>query len=150
MTATVHGLEELRRAGRIYKAAGKDLRKQVRDAMKAAAGPLGEHVVSEGAEAMPSRGGLQARIRASRGTISARLTGSNPTVVVQLRNRQRDALGGLNAGVVRHPVFQTGRWVSQSVPAGSFTAAFERHAPEVRDKVLDAMQGTLDDIARKV
>ena len=56
----------------------------------------------------------------------------------------------INAGTLRHPVYGTGTWVSQRVPAGTYDKAFQDGAPEVRRRVEREMGAALNDIARKV
>ena len=65
--------------------------------------PLGEDVVREGSEPLPSRGGLRELIR-SRSRISVSPTSQGVALIV--RNPKVKQLGSIDSkGVVRHPVF---------------------------------------------
>lgn len=143
----------LQQFARAIKGADKDLRRAFSKAIREAAKPLGAQVLREGSASMPARGGLRARLLAGKVSIRSSLTGSNPKVMITLANREKDALGALDQGSMRHPVFARGgrprRWTSQRVPSGTYAASFERNAPDVRGEVQKAVQSALDDIARK-
>lgn len=140
-------LADLRQLGDAYKGADKVIQKRLRTGLQAAAKPLAERVVREGAEKMPGRGGLRARIAASRPGITAALGGRTVSVSVRIANRQKDALGGLDSGTLRHPVYKTGRWVTQSVPADAFSDAFRRGAPKATEDVNAEIGKALSEIA---
>lgn len=140
-------LADLRQLGDAYKAADKVIQKRLRTGLQAAGKPLAERVVREGSDAMPHRGGLAARIAASRPGITASLAAKNVSVSVRITNRQKDALGALDGGTLRHPVFKTGAWVAQSVPANQFSEAFKRGAPAATDAVNAEIGKALGEIA---
>jgi hypothetical protein len=147
---TPNSLADLRQLGDAYKGADKIIQKRMRTGIQEAGKPLAERVVREGSEDLPSRGGLRARIAAARPGITAALAGRNVAVSVRIANRQKDALGALDSGTLRHPVWKTGRWVAQSIPAGRFDAAFRRGAPEATEKVNAAVAQALREIAADV
>lgn len=96
------------------KAVARAIRKRTREAAK----PIGEYVVTTGSEQMPQRGGLAALLAAGRPTVSLLAKGAS-------LNLKRPAdYRSLDAGVLRHPVFRTGKWIRQPVPDGAFTDAF--------------------------
>ena len=143
-------LHDLRQLSAAYKAGDKVLQKRIRTGLQQAAKPLAETVVRQGAAGLPRRGGLRARILASKGAVTASLAARNPSVSIRLANSQKDSLKGLDEGFVRHPVFRTGRWVAQPVRSkGAFTAAFQRNAAGVRDRVNAEVAKALDEIARE-
>lgn len=140
-------LADLRRLGDAYKGADKVIQKRLRTGLQSAAKPLAERVVRGLADAMPARGGLAARVASSRPGITASGAGRNVSVSVRITNNQKDALAGLNAGIIRHPVYRTGVWVSQSVPAGKADEAFRRGAPETTRAVNAEIAKALGEIA---
>ena len=100
-----------------------------------------------GAAAMPRRGGLSARVAAS--TVSLRTAGglgAGARIEVALRTREGYDLGGMDRGLIRHPVFDTGAWVAQAVPAKAFSNAFDRGAPKVRRALEREIDRALDEI----
>lgn len=142
-------LRDLRDLGAAYKAGDKAIQKRMRDGLKDAAMPLGVDVVREGSEALPTKGGLRARAASARPGVTASLGGRTVSVSIRAANKQKDSLAGWDAGLVRHPVFKTGAWVTQRIRPHAYTDAFNKGAPKVRDKVNAAVQKALDDIARE-
>src|SRR4249919_2935090 len=142
-------LADLRRLGDAYKGGDKALQKRLRTGLQAAAKPLSERVVKEGAAGMPARGGLRARLESARGGVTASLAGRTVAVSIRIANREKDSLSALNSGLLRHPVFKTGAWTSQRVPAGTYDEAFKRGAPEATDRVNAEIAKALDEIARE-
>lgn len=154
-------LADLHRLGEAYKAGDKVLQKRLRTGLQAAAKPLAEKVVKEGSAEMPAGGGLRARLLASRPGITASLAAKNVSISVRITNKQKDALGALNSGKLRHPVFGELRlklsssgalgsaWVEQAVPEGTYTAAFKRGAPDATARVNAEIQAGLAEIARE-
>jgi hypothetical protein len=140
-------LADLRQLGDAYKGADKALQKRLRTGLQAAGKPLAEQVIREGSADLPARGGLRARIAASRPGITAALAGRNVSVSVRIVNKQKDALGAYDSGTLRHPVFKTGRWVAQGIPADRFVEAFRRGAPEATDRVNAEIGKALSEIA---
>lgn len=109
------------------------VRKQLRDAAK----PLGERVATEGAAAMPSRGGLAAYLAGSAKPRVA-VTGAGISLVLQDRGGYGVSLRALNSGELRHPVFGLrSTWVGQVVPSGSWTDAFDAAADDLREDLAD-------------
>lgn len=74
--------------------------------------------------------------------------GANPRVeIVAKAGRKRIDLKAINEGNVRHPTFgHRDRWVSQSVPAGTFDQGVENKLDEVQKAILAA----LDNITAKL
>jgi hypothetical protein len=69
------------------------------------------------------------------------------SVSVRITDRQKDALGAYDSGTLRHPVFKTGAWVAQSIPANAFADAFRRGQPEATDAVNAEIAKALAEIA---
>jgi len=140
---------DLKQLGEAYRAGDKDIRKAIRDGLTKAGKPLADKVVREGAAKMPRRGGFAARIAASRGRVAGSYTSRGATVSIAIANREKDALKALDEGQLRHPVWKTGVWAAQSVPAHAFTNAFNAGADDVRDDMNEAVDAALNDIARR-
>jgi hypothetical protein len=142
-------LADLHRLAEAYKGGDKIIQKRMRTGLQAAAKPLAEQVVHEGSAVLPARGGLRARVAAARGGVTAALGGRNVAVSVRITDRQKDALGAMDSGLIRHPVFRTGAWTSQRVPAGGFSDAFKRGSPQATERVNAEIAKALDEIARE-
>jgi hypothetical protein len=128
-------------AGKLRAAPAK-LRRDFSRRLSAAARPVLRDVLREGAEALPSRGGLRAHIVSS-GQVSVSRAGLG---IRGLLLNKRVALGRINAGVLRHPLFGRPPWFSQSVPAGTFDAAFDRRAEELRREVARVFDDVADSL----
>lgn len=149
-TFHVKGDEEFRKiAGRLRAAGDRDLNKATSGAIRKVAKPIGQRVLKAGAESMPKKGGLAGKIGA--GKVGIRVaTGRTPAVSILLKASGYD-LNPLDRGDLRHLVFgRKGSWVHQRVPAGKFTEAFAKEAPEAQRAVLEAANQTLDDVARGI
>lgn len=148
----VEGLDKLQDVSVALKeAADRGVTNRVRAALRAETKPAGQRILQAGAEPMPHRGGLAARI-ASQGRVglATALASKNLHITMTLSNKGAN-MRAINAGVLRHLVFgNRAAWVRQDVPAGTFTRAFEKEAPRLRDAALKGAQEALDDVARKV
>lgn len=143
-------LRDLRQLGDVYKGADKTLQKRLRTGLQNAAKPLAAQVLREGSASLPSRGGLRARVAGARAGVTASLGGRRVSVSIRLANRERDSLGALDTGVIRHPVFgHSDTWVSQQIRPHQFSDAFDRGAPLAEARVRLEMQKALDEIARE-
>jgi hypothetical protein len=142
-------LADLRQLGAAYKGGDKVLQKRLRTGLQAAEKPLSEAVVRDGSAALPARGGLRARVAASRGAVTASLASRNVAVSIRATNRQKDALGALDSGLLRHPVYGHGKWVAQTIRANQFSDAFRRHAPDAQRRVNAEIAKALDEIAQE-
>ena len=130
--------EDYARFAAALKGADKAVARSIRKRIRAEATPIGQHVIQEGSADMPSRGGLAARLAAGRPAVSMLAKGAS------INLRKGGNYQSLNAGVLRHPVYRTGRWAAQPVPAGTYTTAFEDLPPESRERlseiITDAMK----------
>jgi hypothetical protein len=136
----IEGTEQFKAAAQaLNEAADKLLRKEVYAAFRTAARPLGETIVKQGAAALPKKGGLSARVAAAKVGQSNATTGKNPKVAISIRTREGYALAAMDRGILRHKVFNTGRWVTQKITPGAFTKPFEAGADDVRKEVLAAL-----------
>ena len=142
-------LADLRKLGDAYKGGDKILQKRLRVGLQAAARPLAAYVLEEGSAELPVGGGLRARVRGARAGITASLAARNVAVSIRIANREKDALGALDSGRLRHPVFNTGVWVEQQIPANKFSEAFARGAVPAQRRVRLEMDRALDEIARE-
>lgn len=66
------------------------------------------------------------------------------------RTVERRRLLRLNRGVLGHPLFgDRAHWYSQAVRPGFFDEPLQRSAPEVREKIVDAMHTVAGQLTRK-
>ena len=134
---------EYQRVAAKLKAAPAKLKRDFTKRLNNAARPALKEALEEGAEPMPSRGGLRAHIVAQ-GSVGLSKAGWGIRVALQ---NKRVALGQLNDGVLRHPLFgNTKHWYSQDVPEGTFTDAFEAHTEEVQREVAKVF----DDVSKSL
>ena len=94
---------------------------------------------------MPSSGGLRARLQSGKPSIS--LAAKSATLNLKSGANYK----GLNAGVLRHPVYgNPKKWAAQSVDSGTYSEAFEREAPAVKVKMQAHLQRAVDELAREI
>lgn len=122
------------------KGADKAVARAIRKRIREEATPIGEHVVQEGSADMPSRGGLSERLAAGRPTVSILAKGAS------INLRKGANYQGLNAGVLRHPVYGRSKWVAQSVPANTYTEAFEDLPPESRERLSEIITDAMEEL----
>lgn len=147
--------------------ADRGLNNAVRRGLREVAKPLGQDMVAGGAAKMPHRGGLSARVAGSSVGLRAGIAGSSPSVEILLRQPSGYRLDQMDAGRLRHPVFERGhlakrktykgrrylnqgprlerRWVQQAVPAKAFTTPFLEGAPKVRAALVRQVQKAVDE-----
>ncbi len=163
------GTEDFRAAAAKLKELDKPVQAAWRKELKAEAKPIGMDALKRGADAMPHKGGLAARIAGGSASVSA--TGQK--VEISLTTKYGDKLTAEERGTIRHPVFMRGRrgsigggtftgkvtkagyrahrkataqarkgwaWRDQSVPAGKFGEAFLAHRDDLADKVMAATE----------
>lgn len=114
------------------------VRKGIRDAVR----PVVDGVVAEGAEDMP--GGLAAHVVAKGSRPQTRQSANAVTVVFGKKSGPQ--IGALDEGSVRHPTYGHKPWVSQAVPAGTFSKALEDRLPDVRDAVAKHVEQAMREL----
>jgi hypothetical protein len=145
------GAEFIELAHALRDAGDKVLRLAVYKTLRETAKPIGAEVLRKGAEKMPQRGGLAARVAQGNVTAGSALTGKYPKVELRLRTRDSYSLRQLDRGVLRHPVFGNRQvWVRQSVPEHAFSDAFQEFAPELRRLALKNAEQVLQEIKHEV
>lgn len=150
MSDTRISADDFYRASKALKAAGdKNLRKELNRRLRLAAKPLIPKARAEATRTLPTRGGLAKRVASSPMRVQVRTGRETAGVRVVVGKRRGSAARTANEGTIKHPVFDTGRWVSQEVEPGWFDDTMRRHAPEVRPDVEDAVRTVLGDIARQ-
>ncbi len=141
-------------AGRLLEG-GRELQKATRKVVGTAVKSTMRDVIKEGSAPMPRRGGLSERLATSK--VAYYPTSDWMGLRVVLGNRRRGQLGRIDRGLLRHPVFaarsgedrKTWKWVSQNVPAGTYTGALNHHIDDIKHAQLMAMQATVDKVAGK-
>lgn len=125
------------------KAADKSVARSLRKRLREAGKPLSEGVLEDGPDGLPSSGGLADWLRQSKGTVSI----TQARLEIKLARGGRHDLGAINRGQLRHPLFGNRRvWFAQSVEAGTYDKAFEKHA----EQALPEVERVLDDIMREI
>lgn len=87
---------------------------------------------------LPREGGLAARVAGSK--IGTRTTTTGNNVGVRIVARSGYDLDAIDRGTLRHPVFGTDRWVTQSVPAGWWSKTLKADEAKVREAVINAVE----------
>lgn len=143
----VTGAEDFDRLAAAMRAADKATKRRISARLRKIAKPLAEDVRREGADPMPQRGGLAARLAAASLSVRSSYASRGARVEIALRTRERYALARINEGELRHPVFGGKAWVEQSVPAGSWTEAILEGGPDVQRELHDEVRHILAEIS---
>lgn len=146
MADGIQGAEKFLRLSKALKAAGqKELRKELHKGIRDAKKPVISDVRAAALSSLPKGGGLNAHVAKTNARIRVK-TGRDPGVDVVWGRRQP----GYMDGTVRHPVFDTGRWVSQHVDGDWFDGTVEAAGPTVRPEIDKAIEAICDKIVRSV
>lgn len=145
------GAVELRYvAGKLRKAAVKDLRRELAKAQRQTFKPLQREIVAQAIVILPHTGGLAGIIaRAIRVSVRQNLDRREVTAVVYARSRRqlRD-IAAMNRGQLRHPVYGRTRWVLQQITPGLVDRPAERIGPRLAKESLDALERVVAEIVR--
>lgn len=135
--------EDYTRLAAKLKTADKAIARGIRKRLRAVAKPTGTEVVARGSEDMPATGGLRARLQGSRVTVS--LTAR----AVAFRLGKKGAyLAGPEKGTVRHPVFGHRKaWAGTSVPAGTYSSAFQDQAAKVQAALAQEVEAVMRELS---
>lgn len=147
----IRGAEKFLRLSKALKAAGeKDMRRELNKSLRDAVKPLIPKTRAAARSMLPKRGGLAESVAKAPQRVQVR-TGQRTAGVRLVVARNGSAARGANKGVVRHPVFDTGVYVDQEVPAGWFDKTLEKEAPTVaRKAITEALDDMADRIVREV
>lgn len=139
---------DIRRLARDLEAAGSKLRRRLPRRLAAAGAVMVPDIRASAASRLPRKGGLNTYVAGSSIRVVT-TTGARSTGVTVVGRRTKRGGGvdleSMNAGMVRHPVFTTGRWVEQKVNPGFWDDAVSRHETTVRA----ALVGVIDDVRRE-
>lgn len=150
MATPEQAAEELALLGRRLKAADKSLRKGLLRETRAEGKPTVEAIKRGTGDYVGGSGGLAARLAKQSYGVRTRLSGKSVGIRIQGTGRSVRALAAIDAGTVRHPVFGTSAWVSQSVRPGFFTEPIEDDLPRYRKAVERAIEKTASEITRGI
>lgn len=148
----VHGADDFLKLSKALKAAGqKELRKELHTGMRQAAKPLVKVAKREAGEVFPKRGGLAAQEAKVPFRAQVR-TGATAGVRIVAPGKYLVAKSANATGSFRHPVFDTGTWVTQRLPGsrGWFDDAMSRNAPAVRKDLEQAVNSMINKVKRGV
>jgi len=134
-------------AARALRDAQDGVREALADTVRAVPDALERAFVDE-AGTLPRRGGLSRLVASSDLAVDEDLAGDTVGVTVRAGNARVD-LGPLNRGDLRHPVYRTGRWVSQPVRSGFWQRACETAAEGSDDELLQRIRDVAQDTARR-
>lgn len=145
----IRGSEDLRRLAAELKDVGenqlrRDLLKGIRDAAK----PGIEAVRQSARETLPRSGGLAERVASQ--VYAVRTSAAGSSAKVSIAGKGMKGLRDIDSGQVRHPVYGSDTWVSQSVPPGFFTKALMGRAPSIRDGIENVIKDIDQQIDRSV
>lgn len=142
------GADDFLRLSKALKEAGrgelrKDLTKRIRKAVK----PLTPETRAEALSRLPKSGGLAAQVAREPQRVQIR-TGAKTAGVRLVVGKSKGGARAANDGTIRHPVFGSGRFVSQSVTPGWFDDPANKAQPEIKRAVEDAIESVVDDIVK--
>jgi hypothetical protein len=151
----IRGADQLAKLAKQLKEAGdKGLQRELSKAISQATKPVKEAARQSALETLPKRGGLAARVAGSR--FSTRRYASSRASGIRIQAKNAYALGRLDKGRVRHPVFaDQGKtrdewtWVTQIIWPGWWTKPTKAAAPAVRREIEQAMQTVANKIGRR-
>ncbi len=142
--------DDFLKASKALKAAGQTgMRKDLNRRITAGAKPLIPKTRAAARSKLPTRGGLADKIAKAPQRVQVR-TGKETAGVRIVVGSKGGGARGADRGVIKHPVFDTGRWVEQRVEPGWFSETLQREAPRIRPDVEQAIKDTLNRIARGV
>ncbi len=147
-----NGLQELRViAGRLRKAAARDLTYELRKAQRKAFQPLQKEIKAEAEATLPKLGGYNVIMsKAVKVTVTtgAGRTALNARVYATGKGEERD-VRQVNAGILRHPLFGHRRsWHTTRVRAGFVDRPVKALSDRVLKECADAAQKLNESIAR--
>ncbi len=147
-----NGLQELRViAGRLRKAAARDLTYELRKAQRKAFQPLQKEIKAEALTTLPKRGNYNVIMsKAVKVTVTTGVgrTALNARVFAKGKTEERD-VRQVNAGVLRHPVFgHRKNWKTTRVRAGFVDRPVKALSDRVLRECADAAQKLNESIAR--
>ncbi len=146
----ITGAASLAKAASVLKAQGdaagrKELLKGIQQATK----PLKADVKRSAQTSLPRRGGLNQAVAASTFSTRTRTTGKSVGVRLVVKGRRVRDVAATDRGRLRHPVFGSDVWVTQSITPGWFTRPLEAGAPAVRRELVASMERVVREIGRK-
>lgn len=143
----VSGMGQLTRIAKLCNEAGdKTIRREVTKALKVATEPV-KADVRRATDRLPQRGGLGAQVAAARITTRTSLRGNNPSIRLTDRWSGHD-LRRIDAGILRHPVPGTKKWVNQKVAPGFWSDPIRARSRQTRVAVIFAMKNVARMVAR--
>lgn len=146
VTVKSEDVDRLVRALRQH-ADSKTLRRELSKGLNSVSKPIRESMVDRIPDALPNSGGLAARMQSLVRSSASAKSGKYAGVSIRFRSSGYD-IRTLTGGRVRHPVFGHSVWVDQT--AGVHPEAFEGEFEKRKPEALRAVQGVLEQVARKV
>jgi hypothetical protein len=144
----IRGTDLARLARQLREAGEKGLQRELGQGINRAMKPLKAELKQSALNTLPSAGGLAAKVAASR--FRTRRRSSMRVSGIRLEVVNDYALGLLDKGIVKHPVFGRGKKVTQRIEPGWFTRPTMAAAPRVRFEIQQAMQRVANQIQRGV
>lgn len=132
--------------------AGRSLRAQLLAGIRTAAQPAVEAARTAARDQLPKHGGLNEYVANSQIVTSARTAGSQVGVRIGVKKGSKAAKAyGANKGLIRHPVFKTGRWVDQELSSkGWFDDTMRREGEKTIVPISAVMRAVAEEITRRV
>lgn len=120
-------------SARLKEAGDRGLQRELSKGLRKAVEPF-KQAVAQSTQILPSSGGLAA-VAAAKSVPRISRSSKNGLRMVATGKGGLKGLAQLNAGSVRHPVYNRGGWATQSVPAGFWDKAVKEVEPEVRKQL---------------
>lgn len=124
-------------AKRLKEVGDKELRKELLRGIRVATKDTKAAIKANALRQLPKRGGLNVVVANSKFTTKTRMSARSTGIKIMATNPH--SIRGMDRGKLRHRVFGTDRWVSQSIPSGWFSGPVEADAPKVQAEIGKAM-----------
>jgi hypothetical protein len=147
----IKGGQAFAQLGKALKQAGdgRELRKEFLKELRAAGKPVTARIRRDLGAEMPKRGGLAAHLSKAKVGVRNRLSGDSAGVRLEISDKNYD-LPKIEKGIVRHPTYGHGPWVSQPVKPNVVTDAIEAEASVFQTAVLDAIDTVVHKIEESI
>lgn len=145
----ITGVEDMLKLSKALKQAGRgELRKSLSKGMQAGVKPLIPLTRAEARATLPQAGGLADLVAKAPQRVQVR-TGEMTAGVRLVVGNSKSGARAANAGLIRHRVFGTDRWVEQRVPGGWFDRICAEQGSRLALPALEAaMQAVVDEIVK--
>ncbi len=139
-------------AGKLRKAAARDLTRELRQGQRKAVRPLQKEIKAEALATLPKHGGYNVTMSKAVKVSVTTGTGRNALTIRVYAAGKADArdVRAVNAGILRHPLFGHRKsWHTTKVRAGFVDRPVDRLSDQILRESAEAAERVLESIARR-